>query len=718
MNLPQISTELNAKQYQSITLADDKNTLILAGAGSGKTKVLVHRIAYLINYKNISTNAILAVTFTNKAANEMKERLSYLLRRPINDMWVGTFHGLAHRLLRNHYTEAGLSLQFQIMDAQDQRLVIKKLIKINNIDDENFQVNKIIRFINKQKNEGINNPEYIDTKHNYYIKQNVYMFNIYKKYCQANELIDFADLLLLSYEMLENNQQLLQHYQQKFKHILIDEFQDINNIQYKLISLLQKDNKVFCVGDDDQSIYGWRGAKAENINRFKIDFKPIQMVILEQNYRSTDNILKASNALIINNKKRMKKSLWTSAPAGELIDIYEAYNETDEANFVAKTIKKLIQNNVNPNKCAIFYRTNVQSRVIEDKMLKYNINYTIYGGLRFFERSEIKDTIAYLRLVENHNDNTAFERIINFPARGIGKITLTKIHNCAQQYTSSLFEAASYIALNSSKNIASILAKFINLIKKIKNTSKHLNLHNKIAIIIEESGLLSHYSKDKTDKTTSKQENLKELISAASQYTPDENSNISIVQEFIDLASLDAGGIKNNKNNVQLMTIHSSKGLEFPYVFLTGMEEKLFPLIKNKEDYDNIDLINEERRLCYVGMTRAMTKLYLSFAVKRFLYGNYFFNYNSRFINELPLKYLNNIKNKQDYSSNYHTYKNTVAQYKKDTILFSTVRHSKFGIGKIINFEGTGESARVQVKFHTTGVKWLISSYANLEYIK
>jgi len=501
MKLSEIIDGLNSEQSQSVTLDNDQNALILAGAGSGKTRVLTHRIAYLVTQKNIHIDAILAVTFTNKAALEMRERLGLLLRRPIRSMWVGTFHGLAHRLLRAHPIEANLSAQFQILDQQDQFRIVKRLMKENQIDESKYPVRKIQWFINQQKDEGIR-PTDIDPGYNYFVKQSVRVFELYEAHCIANDLIDFAELLVRSYELLKNNTELLSHYKNRFEHILIDEFQDTNTIQYKWIKLISSgQNQVFCVGDDDQSIYGWRGAKIENIQKLETDFHPIQTIRLEQNYRSTGNILGASNALIANNSNRLGKSLWTDSGDGELIDVYEARTETDEADFVASTIQKYIDEGASPNEFAILYRSNAQSRAFEERLIKYNIPYIIYGGLRFFERSEIKDALCYLRLMENSSDNVAFERVVNFPTRGIGNATVEKVREFARDNHTNLFQAANAVVPTLATRAANALTSFIQLIEQMNDDAKHLELSEKVAYLIKASGLINHYSNDKTDKS-------------------------------------------------------------------------------------------------------------------------------------------------------------------------------------------------------------------------
>ncbi len=720
MNLSSITSGLNDKQHLSVTLDDDKNALILAGAGSGKTRVLTHRVAYLILEKNTHPDAILAVTFTNKAAKEMRERLESLLRRPVQSMFLGTFHGLAHRLLRTHFDKVNLSKNFQILDAQDQFRIVKRLMKENNIDEAKYPVRKIQWFINQQKDEGIR-PQDIDPGYNFFVKQSVKVFELYENHCKNNDLIDFAELLVRSYELLKNNQDVLSHYQKRFEHILVDEFQDTNTIQYKWIKLLfNGDNKVFCVGDDDQSIYGWRGAKIENITKLETDFIPLETVRLEQNYRSTGNILNASNALIANNSNRMGKSLWTDSGNGELIDLFEARTETDEASYVVSSIEKQINSGVNPNECAILYRSNAQSRVFEELLIKHNIPYIIYGGLRFFERAEIKDALCYLRLIENKADNVAFERIVNFPTRGIGNATIQKVRDFANTNHTNLFSAATQVAQTLPTRAANALNGFINLIEQIADDVGNFDLSEKIEHVNKASGLYQHYENDKSDKAGSKKENLDELISAAKQYVH-EDETLSETMGFISLASLDSSGEASqaNNQNVQLMTIHSAKGLEFNHVYLVGLEEDLFP---SRQSKDEPHLMDEERRLCYVGMTRAKVKLTLSHAIKRFLHGQSIYAYPSRFLDEIPNEYLNEIKQKyhvreDSFKSDDMFNQDIAPSSDTNAKVGATVKHAKFGYGTVLNFEGSGDSARIQIKFKTAGTKWLISSYANLEFV-
>ena len=670
--------------------------------------------------KNHHVDDILAVTFTNKAANEMKERLSELLRRPIGRMWVGTFHSLAHRLLRTHPAEANLSPTFQILDAGDQYSIVRRLMKESGIDETKFPIKKVQWFINQQKDEGIL-PHQIDAGYNYFVKQSAKIFDLYEKHCQANDLVDFAGLLVKSYELLKNNQSLLDHYQKKFHHILVDEFQDTNRIQYKWIKLLHNQtNHIFCVGDDDQSIYGWRGARIENIQKIENDFKPIKVIKLEQNYRSTGNILSASNALIANNQNRLEKSLWTQSGDGELINVFNARTETEEAQYVVGQIKSQFNQGRNLDECAILYRSNAQSREFEHSLIEQNLNYRIYGGLRFYERKEIKDAMAYVRLIENTSDNIAFERIVNFPTRGIGQTTVEKIRAYAIEHHTDLFQSSIAIVNTLPTRASNALQAFIDLIESISDSTKNLTLSEKVYSILTQSGLITHYAYDKTNKAGTKSENLSELVNAATKYKHEEDNEMNETQGFIALATLDSSGESNQShhNSVQLMTVHSAKGLEFPVVFLTGLEENLFPSRQRVDDPPNTD---EERRLCYVGMTRAMQSLTLSYASRRFINGQIFHSMQSRFLGEIPKSFLTYIKN--PYSEmkypvwGYKNNPNDNTKATSDSIysIGQVVKHAKFGPGTIVNLEGSGDSMRLQIKFQKVGTKWLISSYANLE---
>jgi DNA helicase-2/ATP-dependent DNA helicase PcrA len=717
-----IADNLNEKQKQSVSLGDGINALILAGAGSGKTRVLTHRIHYLVSEKNIHVDNILAVTFTNKAANEMKERLTDLLRRPIGRMWVGTFHSIAHRILRSHAIEANLSPNFQILDAQDQFRIVKRLMKENRVDDTKFPIKKIQWFINQQKDEGIL-PHQIDAGYNYFVKQSAKIFDLYEKHCQTNDLVDFAGLLLRTYQLLNDNQTILTNYQEKFKYILIDEFQDTNRIQYQWLKLLHtQQNHIFSVGDDDQSIYGWRGAKIENIQKIENDFKPIKVIKLEQNYRSTGNILSASNALIANNNNRLEKSLWTESVDGDLINVFNARTETEEAQYVVGAIKSQFNQGRSLNECAILYRSNAQSREFEHSLREQNLNYRIYGGLRFFERAEIKDAMGYIRLIENTSDNIAFERIVNFPTRGIGQTTIEKIRSHAIEHHTDLFQSSIAIVNILPTRASNALQAFIDLIESISDSIKNLTLKEKVNYILLQSGLITHYANDKTNKAGSKSENLSELVNAATKYKHEEDNEMNETQGFIALATLDSSGDSNQSNHdcVQLMTVHSAKGLEFPVVFLAGLEEDLFPSRQRVNDPPNTD---EERRLCYVGMTRAMQSLTLSYASRRFINGQIFHSMQSRFLDEIPKSFLTYIKNPNSektywgYENNRNDNTKLVATPDSIYSIGQVVKHSKFGLGTIVNYEGSGDSMRLQIKFQKVGMKWLISSYAKLEVI-
>ena len=719
---PPTADGLNEKQQQSVTLSEDINALILAGAGSGKTRVLTHRIHYLVSEKNHHADDILAVTFTNKAANEMKERLSDLLRRPIGRMWVGTFHSLAHRLLRTHPAEANLSPTFQILDAQDQFRIIKRLMKENAVDEKKLKIKEVQWFINKNKDNGIS-PQDIDVGYDYAKKQKVKVFDLYENFVQTNDLVDFAGLLVKSYELLKNNQPLLDYYQKKFCHILVDEFQDTNTIQYQFIKILHnQDNHVFCVGDDDQSIYGWRGAKIENIQKIEDDFKPIQVIKLEQNYRSTGNILSASNALIAKNKNRLEKSLWTESGDGDLINVFNARNEREEAQYVVSEIQTQFNQGRNLDECAILYRSNAQSRVFEESLIKFNLNYRIYGGLRFFERAEIRQAMSYVRLIENTSDNLAFERVVNFPTRGIGLSTIEKIRARAIESHTDLFQSSIAIAESLPARASNALQGFIQLIESINDSTKNLTLSEKVDSILLQSGLMAHYANDKTDKAGSKLENLKELVSAATEYIHEEEDEMTETEGFIALATLDSSGESNqsNQNYVQLMTVHSAKGLEFPVVFLVGLEEDLFPSRQRVNQPSNID---EERRLCYVGMTRAMQSLTLSHATSRNLYGETIYSRNSVFLDEIPSSFLNHIKNEsggnfyQGYQKSTNEGKSMASTSDSIYSIGQAVKHAKFGMGTVVNYEGSGDSMRVQINFQKAGTKWLITSYAKLETV-
>tara|TARA_B100000530_G_C15934351_1_gene478384 strand:+ start:1746 stop:3956 length:2211 start_codon:yes stop_codon:yes gene_type:complete len=736
MDVSHILDSLNEQQRNAVA-SPANNLLVLAGAGSGKTRVLVHRIAWLIEAEDVSPFSILAVTFTNKAAREMRGRIEELRQQPTGGMWVGTFHGLAHRLLRSHWKEAGLPEDFQILDADDQLRLIKRLLKTLRIDEEKWPAKQCQWYINSQKDEGFrsHNIEHLDDD---YTKTQLSIYKAYEDACNNGGMIDFGEILLRAHELWLNNPQVLSHYQKRFKFILVDEFQDTNSIQYAWVQVLAgANNRMMVVGDDDQSIYGWRGAKIENIQKFNVDFPDSDIVRLEQNYRSTANILNAANELIANNNGRLGKNLWTECDEGDPLSLYEAFNEQDEARFIVDRLQEWSNNGNLRKESAILYRSNAQSRELEDALLRVGMPYLIYGGHRFYERLEIKNALSYLRLVVNRNDDTAVERIINVPVRGIGGRTLDTIRNAARENGDSLWDSCVRCineSILSSRAANSVLA-FLELIDKLESGSSGMELHQKAEHVIVQSGLINHHEKEGGEKARSRIENLEELVNACSNFDAqeliaDEDEGIdltsnSFLKAFLDQASLDAGDTQASENDdaVQLMTLHSAKGLEFPLVFLAGMEEGLFP---HKMSMDNIAGLEEERRLCYVGITRAKEKLYLSYAESRRLHGDVTLCRPSRFIKEIPSSLIDEIRLKSTIkrmgSQNSTTSSNQVRGHidipKTELSLGQRVLHGKFGEGVVLNYEGQGSNARVQVNFDSKGSKWLVLSYANLRVIK
>lgn len=717
MTISMLLNGLNEKQREAVT-APLGNILVLAGAGSGKTRVLVSRIAWLIAEQNLSPHSILAVTFTNKAAGEMRERLSTLLSMPMQGLWVGTFHGLCHRLLRRHYKEANLPEHFQILDSEDQGRLIKKVITSLNLDIEQWPIKQSQSFINGKKDEGLR-PQHVHVLPYGPAKTLLSIYQGYEQACQTAGVIDFAELLLRTHELLRDNPDLLDHYKQRFQAILVDEFQDTNTIQYAWIRLLAGDNTaVLAVGDDDQSIYGWRGAKVENIQQFSRDFKNTSIIRLEQNYRSTGTILNASNALITNNNSRMGKDLWTAGGTGEKIVVYSAFNELEEARFVSERITMELNQGASADEIAILYRSNAQSRVIEEALLRAHIAYRIYGGVRFFDRAEIKDALAYLRLLVNSNDDTAFERVVNFPTRGIGEKTLDDLRHYAKTEQCSLWQAAKVLLETKAmpQRAETSLRKFIELIEQLQNKTISMELDEQLVEIIHHSGLYAHFSKIKGDKSESRLDNLQELINAAKQfrYEEQQEEELSLINAFLAHASLEAGELQANEHerSVHLMTLHAAKGLEFPIVFLVGMEEGVFP---GKQSLDEPGRLEEERRLCYVGMTRAMRKLIMSYAEVRRQYGREEYHRPSRFLSELPDEFIDELRVKMRFQpAQTRTQIASVVAEEAGIALGQNVTHAKFGQGVVMAIEGSGAHTRVQVKFKEHGVKWLVLAYANL----
>jgi DNA helicase II / ATP-dependent DNA helicase PcrA len=714
-----ITQGLNEHQTKAVT-APIGHLLVLAGAGSGKTRVLVSRMAWLIEQEGVSPHELLAVTFTNKAAGEMKARLSNLLSCPIQGLWVGTFHGLCHRLLRRHYEKANLPEQFHILDSDDQVRMLKRVISSLNLDAEQWPARQAQSFINGKKDEGLR-PQHVKVQDYGPGRTLLTIYKTYEQACQQAGVIDFADLLLRCHELIRDNPDLLDHYQKRFKAILLDEFQDTNTIQYAWIKLLAGGGAtVMAVGDDDQSIYGWRGAKIENIQRFSKEFSGTDIIRLEQNYRSTATILNAANALIANNQSRMGKELWTAGLDGEKITVFSAFNELEEARFVSERINLVFSQGRPADEIAVLYRSNAQSRLIEESLLRAGIPYRIYGGVRFYERAEIKDALAYMRLVANPHDDSAFDRVVNFPTRGIGQKTLDELRNIARSEQCSLWKAAQFILINAQlpQRASTALSGFIALIESLTESAVDTTLDDQIKEVVNVSGLYAHYSKQKGEKAESKLENLQELVNAAKQYRYDqEDEELPILVAFLAHASLEAGEMQGGDHErcVHLMTLHSAKGLEFPVVYMIGMEEGLFPGKKSIEEPGRLE---EERRLCYVGMTRAMEHLVMTYAEVRRLYGREEYHRPSRFLRELPSEYLDEIRPKAQYQMPSRPAKTTKSfASPEDTAGFSlgqAVRHAKFGEGVVTGIEGSGAHTRVQVNFNEVGSKWLVVAYANL----
>jgi len=717
MDVSPILSGLNDAQRAAVT-APLGPTLVLAGAGSGKTRVLTHRVAWLVQVENVSPYGILAVTFTNKAAGEMRARIENLLQVPSAPLWVGTFHGIAHRLLRMHWREAKLPQAFQIIDSDDQQRLIRRLLKSLNLDEARWVPKEVMWFINARKDDGLR-PKDIKDEGDPTTRQFVRLYELYQEQCDRNGVVDFAELLLRAYELWRDNPELLAHYRNRFRHVLIDEFQDTNTIQYNWLKLLAgAEGMPFAVGDDDQSIYRWRGARVENLQQYRRDFPATQLFRLEQNYRSTGNILAAANALIAHNTGRLGKNLWTSGEQGDPVRVYAAFNERDEADFVVNRIRDWVMKGGRRSETAILYRSNAQSRAFEEALLTARVPYRVYGGLRFFERAEIKDALAYLRLIFNRADDASFERVVNLPARGIGTKTLDTIRDYARANACSMWTAAGACIPELSNRLGQNLHGFLVLIEQLEQQTKHLPLHEQVDHVIHASGLIAYYQQDKADRGEAKLDNLNELVSAARGYEPDENPGMSPLANFLAHAVLESGEDQADawEDSVQMMTLHSAKGLEFPLVFLAGMEDGLFPHQRSIQDLASLE---EERRLCYVGATRAMKQLYLTYAEQRRLHGVDSYGTPSRFIKEIPNELLEEVRPRIQVSRPiYSSARRGFVEEEAPTSgmrLGQRVRHGKFGEGIILDLEGQGSHARVQVNFERQGTKWLMLAYANLE---
>jgi DNA helicase-2/ATP-dependent DNA helicase PcrA len=731
MDVTHILDGLNERQREAVT-APLGNSLVIAGAGSGKTRVLVHRIAWLIQAENVSPHGVLAVTFTNKAAAEMRLRIETLLDLSVRTLWVGTFHGLAHRLLRMHWQEAKLPQNFQILDADDQLRLVKRVMRALDLDEQKWPARQAVWFINGQKDEGRRANE-VPLGDDLFQITHKKVYANYEALCEQGGLVDFAELLLRSHELWLKDPQLLAHYQQRFQNILVDEFQDTNTIQYAWLRVLAgPTGNVMAVGDDDQSIYGWRGAKIENIHRYGRDFADVSTIRLEQNYRSTATVLKAANALIGNNFDRLGKELWTDGAEGEPIRVYSAYNDLDEARFIAERTQEWIASGGSPEDVAILYRSNAQSRVLEEAMLRAQIPYKIYGGQRFFERVEIKNALAYLRLLYDRHADTAFERVVNTPTRGIGEKTVERLRSYAREGAVSLWQAAKNIVAEGlvPARAAQKLREFLNLIDDLDNATQSMSLHEMADHCIDASGLMEFHSKERGERGLARKENLEELVSACRQFTgelvfpsADGDREGSVLEEFLDQVALDAGGRQADSGPaLQMMTLHSAKGLEFPQVFMSGMEEGLFPHRMATQEPGRIE---EERRLCYVGITRAMQSLYFTHAETRRMHGTDSYNRPSRFLLEIPKELVREVRvggsvprrqgGRQGSSQASGRLSGLVDEAAVGLRMGQRVQHAKFGEGVVVQAEGSGERARVQVNFSQAGAKWLMMGYANLE---
>ena len=734
MDTSSLLDSLNDRQREAVT-APRGSSLVLAGAGSGKTRVLVHRIAWLIETQGLSPYSILAVTFTNKAAAEMRGRIEQLLALPMRGLWVGTFHGIAHRLLRMHHQEAGLPENFQILDADDQLRVVKRVMANLGLDEKRWSPRHACWWINSQKDEGLRSAS-IEDYDDPVMKTQLAIYRAYEEACERGGMVDFAELLLRAHELWLNVPELLRHYRERFAALLVDEFQDTNTIQYAWVRVLAGDNNnLMVVGDDDQSIYGWRGAKIENIQRFSQDFPHSTTVRLEQNYRSTSRILEAANGLINHNAGRLGKNLWTALGQGDPIQLYAAYNETDEARYIVERIKQWSADGNRYSDAAILYRSNAQSRVLEEALLRMRIPYRIYGGQRFFERAEIRNVLAYMRLIAERGSDAAFERVVNTPTRGIGERSLVDIRQLARQEGMSLWQAAGQLVAGDGLNARAknAVSSFLTLIDSLDEETREVDLGTLVEMINDKTGLRDYHAREGGERGEARVENLAELVTAARSFDPAADytfdlqeqspTPLTLLEEFLNHAALEAGEGQSNPGEdcVQLMTMHSAKGLEFPLVVLAGMEDGLFPHIKSVEEPGRME---EERRLCYVALTRAMRHLYLTYAESRRIYGKDTFNKVSRFVQEIPRGIVEEVRLQGSVTRPPPSMAHRSARAGGSAAtaevagtglrLGQRVRHHKFGEGVVLSYEGQGDNARVQINFNS-GSKWLVMGYANLE---
>ncbi len=743
-------SNLNPEQLAAVTLPR-ASALILAGAGSGKTRVLTTRIAWLIATGQASPHSILAVTFTNKAAKEMLMRLAALTPVNLRGMWIGTFHGLCNRMLRIHYRDAGLPQLFQILDTQDQLALIKRMYRAHGIDDERYPPRELQWFIADGKEEG-RRPNAVEAGDDVARRQ-VEHYALYDAMCRREGVVDFAELLLRSYELLTTHEAIREHYRRRFSHLLVDEFQDTNTLQYRwLRALTGPATAVFAVGDDDQSIYAFRGANVANMRHFERDFArpdaPVQLIKLEQNYRSHGHILDAANALIKHNAARLGKNLWTSEGHGEPVRAFAAPSDRDEAAFIIDVVRGLAEEGLALDQVALLYRSNAQSRVLEHALFNAALPYRVYGGMRFFERAEIKHALAYLRLVNEPGDDGAFLRVVNFPPRGIGARTLEQLQEVAQAQGISLWQAA--CAGNVRGRSGTSLAAFVRLIEAAREATRSLPLPEAVAHVIEASGLLAHYRQEKDG--AERVDNLEELVNAAQSFVREadlavdapfqdqgsedrdqtaEEGATDPLTAFLAHAALEAGDTQaaEGRPALQLMTIHAAKGLEFHTVFITGLEEGLFP---HENSFNEAESLEEERRLMYVAVTRARRRLYLTLAQSRMLHGQVRYGIASRFVDEIPRELVQWLSARRQRAFDVDRSEWGTGAWTQPSPVVATggprptpaapawrvgqsVRHAKFGVGVIIGAEGRGSDARVQVNFRDSGVKWLALDYARLE---
>ena len=715
MDVTHILEPLNTAQREAVT-AGEQPVLVLAGAGSGKTRVLVHRAAWLVSALGASPWNLFAVTFTNKAANEMRTRIEALLETPTRQLWIGTFHGLAHRLLRRHWSEAALRQDFQILDSGDQLRLIKRLLSDERVDEQMIAPQSLQYFISGAKEAGLR-PDQARAGSAPYGEEKKQLYALYQKRCETYSLVDFGELLMRAAELWQNNPDLLARYRERFRWLLVDEFQDTNGVQYNwLKQLCGTTGLPFAVGDDDQSIYRWRGAQVENLRRYTRDFKDVRTVRLERNYRSTATILKAANAVIAHNASRFSKKLWTRGEEGAPVRLFAAYNEWDEANHVVSRVRSYAGQSLRD--LAVLYRSNAQSRVFEEALVSAGIPYRVYGGLRFFERAEIKDALAYLRLVANRGDDPSFERVVNNPPRRIGEATLRDVRGHARRHGLTLWEAAAEGDRFLSARAAGALNGFLQLIDSLAQEVADMSLAEQVSRTVRGSGLVERLAASNSEADRMRVDNLDELVNAAQMIEESmEEQPLSPLSAFLAHAALESGedGSGREEDAVQLMTMHAAKGLEFPVVFLTGMEEGLFPHSRSMHSEEELE---EERRLCYVGITRAMKELNLSYAEVRRLRGQEHRNRPSRFLSEIPVEVLEEVRPAPNISLPVRMGGAAAsAGPEAGPALGQRVLHPKFGEGVVLNREGAGEHARVQVNFSRHGAKWLVVAYARLELI-